>query len=190
MGTCSAVRPLLDEITALMTVPLIQGTLLYASGAKRTSTKGKAEGATFAAAMLPRLHYCSPKDATIVYNNMRIGSTTAVDHYAIVQDAIRGVDNANLRCMNVTCAQIGGLQIGNEYIAGGQPCVDPVIGEGLSSGETAGVVIGVIIACVIILGLVVFLCFMVKKEKSGNPLFQSLQAMQPSGAHVVSPYKE
>ena len=184
MGTCSAVRPLLDEITALMTVPLIQGTLLYASGAKRTGTKGKAEGATFAAAMLPRLHYCSPKDAAIVYDNMRIGST-AVDHYPIVQDAIRGVDNANLRCMNVTCAQIGGLQIGNAYIAGGEPCVDPVIGdEGLSSGETAGVVIGVII-----LGLGVFLCFMVKKEKAGSPLFQSLKAMQPSGAHEVSPYK-
>jgi len=190
MGTCSAVRPLLDEITALMTVPLIQGTLLYASGAKRTSTKGRAEGATFAAAMLPRLHYCSPKDAAIVYDNMRVGAS-AVDPYIIVQDAIRGAGDANLRCMNVTCAQIGGLQIGNEYITGGEPCIDPVVGgEGLSSGETAGVVIGVIIACVIILALGVFLCFMVKKEKAGKPLFQSLQPMQPSNARVGEPYKE
>ena len=181
MGQCADVRPLLHQITALMTVPLIQGTLRYANAAKRIDPKGKAEGATFAAALLPRLHSCSPADAAIVYDHMKIGSTEA-DPYAAVQAAIRGVGNANLYCMNVTCAHVGGLTVGgsaNEaYISGAEPCLDPAppSGLGLTDGERAGVIVGALIGGLAILFLFMCVCCMVKKEKAGKPLFTTMNA--------------
>merc|ERR1719182_571273 len=70
-GECASVRPMVNEIVSLMTVPLVQGTLRYAykvgvgPDANR-SQKNAAKGATFAAAVLPMVSYCNPASAKIV----------------------------------------------------------------------------------------------------------------------------
>ena len=68
-GECSLVRPIVERITDLMTVPLVQGTLRYAwkvgqiggvdNKASDQTAKNAAEGSIFAAAVLPLVHALS-----------------------------------------------------------------------------------------------------------------------------------
>ena len=61
-GKCSEVRPVVDQIVSIMTVPLVQGTLRYAwktgqiggvdNKPSDQTAKNSAEGSTFAAACL------------------------------------------------------------------------------------------------------------------------------------------
>ena len=60
-AACGSVRPLVDQIVSLMTVPLVQGALRYAyknsqAGDGMATPKNAAEGATFSAAVLPLVH--------------------------------------------------------------------------------------------------------------------------------------
>jgi hypothetical protein len=121
-GQCSSVRPIVDRIVELMTVPLIQGTLRYAYkvGVQGvTSTKDKAEGAVFAAAVLPLVHACSVDAANTIYSNMKIGATAPPDF-----PAVKALFEANYQCIGVTCADVGGYwEAGaNGYYAGAGPC--------------------------------------------------------------------
>merc|ERR1719506_284666 len=80
-GKCSEVRPVVNQIVSIMTVPLVQGTLRYAwkTGQHKDSTgalvdnkptdqsaKNSAEGSTFAAALLPLVHACDADAAKTV----------------------------------------------------------------------------------------------------------------------------
>ena len=67
-GRCSSVRPLVNQIVSLMTVPLVQGALRYAyknsqAGTDMATPKNAAEGATFSAAVLPLMHHCNTASA-------------------------------------------------------------------------------------------------------------------------------
>merc|ERR1740138_907693 len=83
-GTCSKVRPVLDKIISLMTVPLVQGTLRYAwrvgttggvpNKAGDQKSKNHAEGATFAQALLPLVHHCNTAAAKVVSDHMKFGN--------------------------------------------------------------------------------------------------------------------
>ena len=57
-GNCDAARNILPDITAKMYVPMVQGTLRYAYKVAHQggTEKEKAEGAIFAAAVLPKVH--------------------------------------------------------------------------------------------------------------------------------------
>jgi hypothetical protein len=120
-GQCADAENLVAEITSLMAVPMIQGTLRYAhivGEQQQMSEKAEAEGATFAAAVLPILHACSENDAATVYNNMRVGSGASKD-FAAVKQAFE----ANYECMKVSCADVGGvLQADGTYFEGAEPC--------------------------------------------------------------------
>ena len=63
-------RPLVDQIVSLMTVPLVQGSLRYAYKIGEVpadrSQKNAAEGAVFTASVLPLVHYCNPKSASSI----------------------------------------------------------------------------------------------------------------------------
>merc|ERR1719236_72902 len=82
-GKCSEVRPVVNQIVSIMTVPLVQGTLRYAwktgkiGGADNKlsdqSAKNSAEGSTFAAAVLPLVHACDAAAAKTVSDNMKFG---------------------------------------------------------------------------------------------------------------------
>lgn len=130
-GQCAEAQALVKEITSLMSVPMIQGTLRYAHiiGEENGMTeKAEAEGATFAAAVLPILNDCSSNAASTVYNNMRVGSGTNKD-FAAVKKAFED----NYGCMGVTCADVGGLlqADGTTYFPGAGSC-------GSSSPTTGG----------------------------------------------------
>jgi hypothetical protein len=122
VGNCEAVRKNVKRITELMAVPLIQGTIRYAYIMDKQNDireKSEAEGASFAAAVLPLLHACSAEDAGIVYNNMRVGNGGSAS-FKVVKSAFE----RNYGCLGVTCADVGGLidTVSGGYLQEAEPC--------------------------------------------------------------------
>lgn len=122
MGNCEVVRQNVARITQLMTVPLIQGTMRYAYVMDKqndTREKAEAEGATFAAAVLPILSACNEADADIVYDNMKVGNGGSAS-FEVVKDAFE----RNYGCLGITCNDVGGLLdvVTNGYLEGAEPC--------------------------------------------------------------------
>ena len=115
-GKCSSVRPVVDAVVSLMTVPLVQGSLRYAwkvgtSGSGQTP-KNAAEGATFSAAVLPLVSYCNTASASVVSGNLKFGlfptgstATGTAPNFTAVKAAFEDV----YACLGITCAQVGGL---------------------------------------------------------------------------------
>lgn len=94
------------RMAAISAIPQIQGFLRYAYkvGVEgKAFDKEQAEGAAFAAGVLPRINQCSPEAAGIVYENMRVGAPST-DH-ALVKAAVECV----YECIGITCADVGGL---------------------------------------------------------------------------------
>lgn len=137
-GKCGEVEPIIDEITKLMAVPLIQGTLRYAYKVDNLEEgeKGAAEGAVFAAAVLPRVHACSSDDAKTIYNNMKVSDTPIVNFVAVK----KAFEN-NYVCMGITCEMVGGLMENEDYYEDASPCgvkdkTDSSSEEGGTSGTS------------------------------------------------------
>jgi hypothetical protein len=120
LGDCEAARPVLRKVVALMATPLIQGTLRYAYKIEKFSAgdKEKGEGAVFAAAIVPRVAFCNSGDAATIMNNMKVGATST--SFAAVKVAFE----KNYACMEITCAEVGGLWFSAEsrYYDGAEPC--------------------------------------------------------------------
>merc|ERR1740133_609722 len=119
-GHCAKVRPVVEQIVSLMTVPLGQGTLRYAYKVGNVpgdqSAKNAAEGSTFAATVLPMVHACNAKAATIVANHMKFGLTfdaagenptpiASVPDFALVKSALEDT----YACLGITCDMVGAL---------------------------------------------------------------------------------
>jgi len=188
MGQCEAVRPVLQEMVALMATPLIQGTLRYAYKVDRMKggDKEKAEGAIFAATIVPRVYNCNSADGDTIMNNMKIGASST--SFAEVKTAFEN----NYACMKITCEEVGGLWLSteNKYYQDAGPCIV----AGASGGKTEvrteeretlpGWAIGVIVAIAVVLALFIVGCgFLIWKEKSGKPTFSKF----PEGQQVGKP---
>ncbi|CAJ1948943.1 unnamed protein product [Cylindrotheca closterium] len=117
---CDAARITTAEVTKLMYIPFIQGTLRYAYklDALNEGEKSAAEGATFAAAVLPRIHAASPEAAQTIYDNMKVGATST--SFSDVKAAFESVYSD----LGITCRDIGGLwnEALDEYYGGMEPC--------------------------------------------------------------------
>merc|ERR1719359_1890039 len=156
-GRCAEVRPVVRKVVALMTVPLIQGTLKYvykkfAAPMDAKFADVQSEGATFAAAVLPMVAACSATDAATIAEHASLHSTTWVGKERPAYDTWNQVKTAfenNYACLGITCADIGGLygdlaegQPGHDgrrlseksmgYFEGAEPCSDSVT---LTAGE-------------------------------------------------------
>lgn len=123
-GQCGEARKHFNSIIVQMTVPLVQGLLLHAHRQSYQNVrleKDLAEGATYAASLLPIVHNCSAPDATIVYTNMRVGNGGTADY-----SAVRAALERNYKCMGLTCADVGGLvdSVTGEYMQYAAPCAD------------------------------------------------------------------
>ena len=128
-GKCSSVRPVVDAVVSLMTVPLVQGSLRYAwkvgtSGSGQTP-KNAAEGATFSAAVLPLVSYCNTASASVVSGNLKFGlfptgstATGTAPNFTAVKAAFEDV----YACLGITCAQVGGLLDGAAPYSGAEAC--------------------------------------------------------------------
>jgi hypothetical protein len=130
-GRCSSVRPLVNQIVSLMTVPLVQGSLRYAyknsAAGGMASAKNAAEGATFSAAVLPLVHYCNTASSAVVDANLKFGlfpdggilaDPTRYANFADVKSAFEDV----YACLGITCAQVGGLLDGAAPYPGAEAC--------------------------------------------------------------------
>ena len=146
-GECEKARISKERIAKLMTVPLVQGTLRYAYITAYQSVaaeKEEAEGASFAAAVLPFVHACSEADAAVISENMRVGVAGGADFPAVLNAFQR-----NYKCMGITCADVGGLY--NEgtksYEKGFSPCGGKSGKAGVAVGATIGSLLGVGLLC-------------------------------------------
>jgi hypothetical protein len=102
---CLAAQDRKQEISTLMIVPLIQGTLRHAYNRhfqySENDFEQDSQGAAFASSILPLVHACNADDAKIIYENMRVGQTR-VD-FIKVKEALE----RNYPCMGVRCEDIG-----------------------------------------------------------------------------------
>ncbi|CAJ1948871.1 unnamed protein product [Cylindrotheca closterium] len=135
-GKCDDARVTVREITKLLYVPFIQGTLRYAykvSELNDTTEKSKAEGAVFAAAVLPRIFAINEEHANVIYSNMRVGALST--NFAKVKQAFE----YTYKEIGITCADVGGVwnEALGEYYKGAEPCVD----ESEDSREMASIYI-------------------------------------------------
>jgi len=121
---CVDVVPLKKRIVELMSIPLVQGSLRYAYKVDQISTSGikeRAEGAVFAAAILPRVAACDPNAAQIISDNMKINAASPMAAGFV---AIKTAFESTYACLGITCEDIGGLILsGSQYYDLAAPCV-------------------------------------------------------------------
>jgi hypothetical protein len=125
---CASARVSADRIIQQMTIPLIQGVIHYAYAMDLgyqfddPSHDLEAQGAVFAASMLPLVYHCNPLHGDVIYENMRVGNGVGRTNYDQIMDIIE----LNLDCLGLSCQEIGGVaDIVNEdkvYMRGGEPC--------------------------------------------------------------------
>merc|ERR1712194_979553 len=120
-GECSKARATTKKIIKKMNIPMIQGSLRYAFKVSKLQggEKEKAEGSTFTAAVLPRIHAASEDAAEIIYNNMKVGAVTT-DNVAV-----KRAYESTYTALGITCEDIGGLWFAAEdkYYETMEPCV-------------------------------------------------------------------
>jgi len=172
-GNCAGAQVNLDRILKHMPVPLIQGTLRYAyktdlkyNSAVGRTEKSMAEGAVFAAAVLPVVHACNADAAKTIADNMKVGATTT--DFKAVKKAFE----STYKCIGVTCKDVGGLfnTASNDYYGDASPCKDSSNSSSSSSNKGLAIGLGVTAAVVGVLA-VGSIMYMAKREKSGNPVF-------------------
>jgi hypothetical protein len=135
---CPSTEITKESIVNYMKVPLIQGVLLQAyirefenPGIAENAQKAEAEGATFAAAVLPWVHACDQDDADIIYDIMQVGSQPQNDGFKHVKEAFE----RNYNCMGILCSDVGGLWKVDGYAPGASPC-----GNGASAEYSPSIV--------------------------------------------------
>lgn len=197
LGDCYSVKQEYDIIVDQMTVPLIQATLKYAfksdpSNAQGSCTTGQcdkewAEGWAFAAAALPRLHYCDTNVADFVRANLDVRLSSPVpDGWQLLKTHVE----STYACLGITCADVGSFQNSAGIYSGMEACVDAPSasgGGGSSSSKKSTkidevpIIIIAIVAAVFLLATGLF--FMkwrateAKLEKAmvGSPLRKDLE---------------
>jgi hypothetical protein len=150
-GDCFTVVGEFDAIVDQMTVPLIQGMLKYAYKADPKNTLGScetagencdkawAEGWAFAAAVLPRLHYCSTDKndvAKLVKANLDVAASPQMkDGFKTLKAKVESVYD----CLGITCADVGEFQNSEGVYAGMEACKDstPAATEAPAAGTDA-----------------------------------------------------
>ncbi|KAL3938377.1 MAG: hypothetical protein SGBAC_006696 [Bacillariaceae sp.] len=174
-GNCPAARKTTRLITELMYIPMIQGTLRYAYkvGVLNEGEKSQAEGASFAAAVLPRIHAANKNAAKTIYENMKVGASNT-DHME-VKRAFESV----YADLGINCADIGGLwnDATSSYYEGYEPCSDASTGADVITEEdtTLAIVLGSVFGGLFAFAILA-LCFMRNKEKRGQPVFSPTMA--------------
>ncbi|CAJ1931940.1 unnamed protein product [Cylindrotheca closterium] len=121
-GKCKLARKNKERIVTMMLIPLIQGNLRYShiiAHEDKFYEKHGAEATLYALATLPFVHDCNPKNAEIIYQNLKSKNTANVD-YTAVKQAFEGT----YECLNIKCYEIGGIweKSINDYKYDAFPC--------------------------------------------------------------------
>jgi hypothetical protein len=120
-GDCEAASATLEQITPKLYIPLIQGAISYAyeiAFFEEAGEKERAEGAAFAAAILPRIHAADADAATTIYDNLNFNAGSM--DFAAVKSAFESV----YEDIGITCADVGGFfnATAEAYYEGAEPC--------------------------------------------------------------------
>ena len=135
-GQCDAVRANKERIEQLMAVPLVQGTLRYAFMTEgQPDEKSEAEGATFAAAVLPLVHACDEDAANTIYKNMRVGQGGSANF-----KEVKGAFQSVYSCMKIRCEDVGGLY--DTTTGGYMPHAGPCGVKTEESKKKGGLIVG------------------------------------------------
>ena len=121
LGYCEDARNKKHRIVEKMYIPLIQSTLRYAFqvSEQEGGEKAKAEGAVFAASILPMLHSFDEDAAVVIYRNMAVGAEST--SFDAVKQALESIYAA----AHIKCSDVGGiLQFDGAYVEGAEPCDD------------------------------------------------------------------
>jgi hypothetical protein len=124
-GKCSDISKVKERVENLMAVPMIQGAIRYAyiRAEMVGDSSAQADGASFAAAVLPLVHYCNPLHASLIYHELSVGSGKPS------VSAVKSAFEDNYICLGISCADIGGVwdNVNQKYYDGVGPCVDKAI---------------------------------------------------------------
>jgi hypothetical protein len=172
-GNCPAARETVKLITDKMYVPMIQGTLRYAYKVDKLSggEKEAAEGAVFAASVLPRIYAASPQAAQTIYDNMKVDASSTDS--AAVKKAFESV----YPDLGINCADIGGLwnEATSDYYAGYGPCktiVSTSSQAATQNNNTLAIVLGSVFGGLFLVAVGMVL-YMRTREKQGEPVFKT-----------------
>jgi len=172
-GNCAGARDTTKAITTKMYIPMIQGAMRYAYKVDKLQggEKEKAEGAVFAAAVLPRVHAASPNAATTIYENLKVGASST--DYKAVKNAFESVYSE----IGITCGDIGGLWNSGtkSYYQGMEPCVDTVSTMNTvetKNNNTLAIALGCTFGALFAMAAAMVL-YMRSKEKQGEPVFKT-----------------
>jgi hypothetical protein len=150
---CEALRKIKRKIEDKMVVPLVQSTLrlAFTRGRSTDSERNQAEGATFAASVLPLVHDCSPEDAAIIYENMKVGSN--IPNFGAVKRAFE----SNYHCMGISCADVGGFydDANNKYYTDANPCTHSD-GDGSNGALIQGLFFGLAVLLTLLVGWLIY----------------------------------
>jgi hypothetical protein len=165
-GKCEEAQNHKENISTLMTIPLIQRAIRYAHViSDETSIGGynekhAAQGAAYALSVLPLVYSCSSDDAKIIHDNLKPTEDPVVD-FAAVKSAFE----RNYECLGVLCSEIGGVWNGDEYFIDAFPCdndmpqsvVDDDSSKKEESKDSTGLMVVLILLGVLIVGLLLML---------------------------------
>merc|ERR1719228_2087540 len=113
-GDCNGAEAYKKTIMTKMSIPLVQATFnsAYNIAQGDSSSKTKAEAATFAGSILPQVAKCSETDAETIKNNLWINSASLdMAGFNTVKAALEN----NYSCIGVTCDDIGGMGSGSGF---------------------------------------------------------------------------
>jgi hypothetical protein len=160
-GSCEDAKVNKERIVQLMQIPLIQGVFKYGyerSKAVQPDLKLEAEGATYAAAVLPFLHACSPSDAEVVYLNMKVGHGGQADFGAVKAAFERQYD-----CLGLLCEEVGGVYdtVAQGFFPGAGPCRSKGKGrikkrKGDGPDNNVGLAVGLTVGGLFLMLIIVF----------------------------------
>jgi hypothetical protein len=172
-GNCQGARDTTKAIADKMYIPMIQGAMRYAYKVEylQGGETEAAEGAVFAAAVLPRVHAANPIAAETIYKNLRVGATST--DFKAVKTAFESVYPE----LGISCSDIGGLW--NSATDSNYPHFDACI-ETVSSMSTTveesnnalaialGCTFGALFAI-----MAAMVLYMRSREKQGDPVFKT-----------------
>ena len=127
-GNCTAAREAKEKIAKTIFIPFIQGAIRYGYLTSPAGTaqnpKAEAEGALFAAAVLPVVAKCNETSAAIIFAELKPNSGNTADF-----SAVKFAFESNYKCMGITCVDVGGLYdtASSNFFAGAGPCNDTAI---------------------------------------------------------------
>jgi hypothetical protein len=178
-GNCAGAVPVKNKIVNLMTVPLVQGSLRYAYYCRNgiaCSAKALGELAAFVTSVIPQVHACSADAAATIAAAANPSAYTCTDSTTCTGTtndfaATRAAFEQCYTAMGITCAMVGALYDKNalEYY-GAPPCSDASTASDDNNNTVIGIAVGAGIAGVALL----FLLYVISKERSGTPIFLNL----------------